>query len=136
MPWSSWGSRTTASLAPTRRMISVSARRTCKTRVVAVVTVRMAARASTAPTPSPTISKSRCHRARPSTHSAPPWTSSTSGKALRRAVSSRVACGVVASSSGVTSMEAGSGLRGSCSRTPACAPRDCRRDWRAWLLET
>ena len=54
----------------------------------------------------------------------------------RRAVSSRVACGVVASSSGVTSMEAGSGLRGSCSRTPACAPRDCRRDWRAWLLET
>jgi len=59
------------------------------------------------------------HRARPSTHSAPPWTSSTSGKALRRAVSSRVASGVVASSSGVTSMEAGSGLRGRCSRTPA-----------------
>ena len=40
--------------------------------VVAVVTVRMAASARTAPTDSPTTSKSRCHRARPSTHSAPP----------------------------------------------------------------
>ena len=50
MPCRSWGSRMTLSLAPTSLMISVSARRACRTSVVAVVTVRMAASASTAPT--------------------------------------------------------------------------------------
>jgi hypothetical protein len=112
MPWRSWGRRTTASLAPTSRMISVSARRTWSTRVVAVVTVRMAASASTAPTARPTTWKSRCQRARPSTHSAPPCTSSDSGSAASCAASARVASGVVAPSAGVTSSEAGSGLRG------------------------
>jgi len=61
-----------------------------------VVTGQMA-RGETGPHASPTISKSRCHRRDLDTRAA--WTSSTSGKALRRAVSSRVASGVVASSS-------------------------------------
>ena len=43
MPWSSRGARITFSVAPTSRMISISSRRRCRTRVVAVVTVRIAA---------------------------------------------------------------------------------------------
>src|SRR5262245_30002891 len=53
MPCRSRGSRTALSDAPTSRMISVSCRRAWRTSVVAVVTVRMAASASSAPTPSP-----------------------------------------------------------------------------------
>ena len=64
IPWSSSGSRITVSVAPTSRMISISCRRAWSTRVVAVVTVRMAARASTAPTPRPTTPRSRCQWAR------------------------------------------------------------------------
>jgi hypothetical protein len=78
-----------------------------------VVTVRMAASASTAPTPSPVSWKRRCHCARLSTHSAPPCTSSTSGSADRRCTSPRVPSGVAASGAGVTSIEAGNGFRGS-----------------------
>ena len=52
--------------------------------MVAVVTVRMAASASTAPTTRPTTWKRRWNWARPSTHWLPPCTSSTSGSADSR----------------------------------------------------
>src|SRR5262245_62348261 len=55
MPWSSTGRRMVSSEAPTSRMISVSCRRACRMSVVAVVTVRIAAIASTAPTPRPIV---------------------------------------------------------------------------------
>src|SRR5581483_3717387 len=87
MPCRSSGSRTTSSGAPTSRMISISWRRWWRTSVVAVVTVRMAATARTAPMPRPIRSSRRRPCARRSIHSLPPPTSSASGSAARRAMS-------------------------------------------------
>ena len=122
MPCSTRGSRITDSAAPTSRMISISSRRRCNTRVVAVVTVRIAASPSTAPTPRPTSWKRWRNWARPSTHCAPPCTSSISGSSARRRTSARLPSGVAVFASGVTSTEAGSGFRGSWSVTSAWAP--------------
>src|SRR5439155_384934 len=83
------GSRIVVSLAPTRRMISVSCRRAWRISVVAVVTVRNAATASTAPIPSPMVVRSRCHCESRSTQSALPATSSASGSDERRSRSAR-----------------------------------------------
>src|SRR5439155_756413 len=55
VPCSSSGSQIVVSVAPTRRMISVSARRAWRISVVAVVTVRNAAAARTTPIPSPIV---------------------------------------------------------------------------------
>src|SRR5215831_4220094 len=113
MPWSRSGSRIVTSDAPTSRMISVSCRRACRTRVVAVVTVRIAAAPSTAPTPRPIVARSRCQCESCSTQSTLPATSSASGSAARRATSSRAPSGVAAAAAGVTSSDAGSGFDGS-----------------------
>src|SRR5438094_825334 len=125
MPWRRSGRRIVTSEAPTSRMISVSWRRAWSTRVVAVVTVRMAAMPRTAPTPRPIVVRSRCQCESCSTQSTLPATSSASGRAARRATSSRAPSGVAAAAAGVTSSDAGSGFAGSWSTTLASLPRTC-----------
>src|SRR2546426_5428797 len=125
IPCSSSGKRTTSSGAPTRRMISSSWRRACSTSVVAVVTVRIAAIASTAPTPRPMTSSRRWPRASRSIQSMPPPTSSASDSPDNRAMSPRALSGVVPSAVSVTSSDAGSGFAGSCSATLASLPSTC-----------
>ncbi len=79
---------------------------------------------------------SRRNWARPSTHWLPPWTSSTSGSRTSRPTSARVPSGVAIAASGVTSTDAGSGLRGSWSATSAWLPSERLSTRSASALDT